>query len=434
MGDMLSQAEIDALLSGVDIGSDEPAPAKPADRPSLLTAEERDALGEIGNISMGTSATTLFALLGQKVNITTPVVTETTWEELTAMFRQPYVAVRVQYTEGLVGANLMVMKESDVKIITDLMMGGDGYGNIDGELNELHLSAISEAMNQMIGSSATSMSSMFDKRVDISPPESTQMRPDTDINRIRITEDDAIVKIAFSLTVGSLIDSEIMQLIPLKFAKEMVGNLMRPRSEAPIAPSTATPPPAQPQAPAPAPAMPSAPPPQQQQAAWPQPGPAQQGWPQEAAPPMPGYPPQYPQQGWPAYPQPMPPAYGYPQGAPPAYGYPQQPAPQAPVNPVNVQPAQFQSFEGGIEEFDRKNMGLLMDVPLQVTVELGRTTKRIREILEFGQGSIIELDKLAGEPVDILVNGKNVAKGEVVVIDESFGVRITDILHPSKRL
>ncbi len=436
MGDMLSQAEIDALLSGVDIGSDEPAPVKPDNRPSLLTAEERDALGEIGNISMGTSATTLFALLGQKVNITTPVVTETTWEELTAMFRQPYVAVRVQYTEGLVGANLMVMKESDVKIITDLMMGGDGYGNIDGELNELHLSAISEAMNQMIGSSATSMSSMFDKRVDISPPESTQVRPDTDINRIRITEEETIVKIAFSLTVGSLIDSEIMQLIPLKFAKEMVGNLMRPRNEAPIAPSTATPPPAQPQAAAQAPAMPSAPqqaapqqPFPQQPAGWPQPG-----WPQEAAPGMPGYPPQYPQQGWPAYPQQMPPAYGYPQGAVPAYGYPQQPMPQAQVNPVNVQPAQFQSFEGGIEEFDRKNMGLLMDVPLQVTVELGRTSKRIREILEFGQGSIIELDKLAGEPVDILVNGKNVAKGEVVVIDESFGVRITDILHPSKRL
>lgn len=433
MGDMLSQAEIDALLSGVDMGSDAPAASSNPQRPPLLTPEERDALGEIGNISMGTSATTLFALLGQKVNITTPVVTETNWEELVAMFQQPYVAVRVQYTEGLVGANLMVMKETDVKIITDLMMGGDGHGNEDGELNELHLSAISEAMNQMIGSSATSMSSMFDKRVDISPPESTQVRPDTDIDRIRISDDDVIVKIAFSLTVGTLIDSEIMQLIPLPFAKEMVLNLMKPKSEAPIAPSKAAPPPEQP---AQQPAMPQmAPAPGMQPAmAPPQPGmyPQPAGWPQEMQPPPYA---QYPQQpaGWPPYPQQ--PA-GWPQQPPPGYGYaqaPQQPMAQA-SQPVNVQPAQFQTFEPGLEEFDRKNMSLLMDVPLQVTVELGRTTKRIREILEFGQGSILELDKLAGEPVDILVNGKAVAKGEVVVIDESFGVRITDILHPSKRL
>ena len=453
MGDMLSQAEIDALLSGVDIGSDEPGPSS-SQRPSQLTPEERDALGEIGNISMGTSATTLFALLGQKVNITTPVVTETTWDDLVAMFRQPYVAVRVQYTEGLVGANLMVMKESDVKIITDLMMGGDGHGNEDGELTELHLSAISEAMNQMIGSSATSMSSMFDKRVDISPPESTQVNPDTDISCIRISDDDVIVKIAFSLTVGTLIDSEIMQLIPLPFAKDMVYNLMKPKSEAPIAPSRAAPPPETPSMSMPAQGAPTAgtaPPPMGMQ----QPG----GWmPEPQQPGYPGYPPQqsgypqqqpaYPQQqagyppqqaGWPGYPQQQqiwPPQ----QMPPPGYGYAPQPQQQMPMQsqpsapPVNVQPAQFQAFEPMLEEFDRKNMSLLMDVPLQVTVELGRTTKRIREILEFGQGSILELDKLAGEPVDILVNGKAVAKGEVVVIDESFGVRITDILHPSKRL
>ena len=459
MGDMLSQAEIDALLSGVDIGSDEPGSSS-SQRPSQLTAEERDALGEIGNISMGTSATTLFALLGQKVNITTPVVTETTWEDLVAMFRQPYVAVRVQYTEGLVGANLMVMKESDVKIITDLMMGGDGHGNEDGELTELHLSAISEAMNQMIGSSATSMSSMFDKRVDISPPESTQVNPDTDINRIRISDDDVIVKIAFSLTVGTLIDSEIMQLIPLPFAKDMVFNLMKPKSEAPIAPSRATPPPESPVMSPPGPGMPAggipagsmAPPmgmPQQggwmpeQQPAFPG-YPPQQGYPSQPQgyPQQPGYPPQQPgyppqQAGWPGYPQQQ---QLWPQQMPPpGYGYAPNPQSQAmpaqpPAAPVNVQPAQFQTFEPMLEEFDRKNMSLLMDVPLQVTVELGRTTKRIREILEFGQGSILELDKLAGEPVDILVNGKAVAKGEVVVIDESFGVRITDILHPSKRL
>ncbi len=101
---------------------------------------------------------------------------------------------------------------------------------------------------------------------------------------------------------------------------------------------------------------------------------------------------------------------------------------------VNVQPAQFQAFDENRILLEKKNISLIMDVPLEVTVELGRTHKLIKDILEFGPGSIIELDKLAGEPVDILVNGKSIAKGEVVVIDESFGVRITDILHPSKRL
>jgi len=108
--------------------------------------------------------------------------------------------------------------------------------------------------------------------------------------------------------------------------------------------------------------------------------------------------------------------------------------PQRSRNPVSVQPAQFQTFDDGLSASEKKNISLIMDLPLQVTVELGRTQKLIKDILEFGAGSIIELDKLAGEPVDILVNGKAIAKGEVVVIDESFGVRITDIIHPSKRL
>lgn len=451
MGDMLSQAEIDALLSGVDIGSDEPlSSGKQASLPQL-TPIERDALGEIGNISMGTSATTLFALLGQKVSITTPIVTETSWDEIVSMFQQPYVTVRVQYTEGLVGANLMIMKESDVKIITDLMMGGDGYGNSDGDLSELHMSAISEAMNQMIGSSATSMSAVFDKKVDISPPESMLTRSDMDMNRIRITEEDPIVKVAFSLTVGTLIDSEIMQLIPLRFAKEMVQNLLNPKSEAPIAPSKAS-----------APIESRRPPSGSENYGLPHPaGGANQGWPQQANQQMPpmqqpySSAPMYAQQA-PMYPQqPMyqqqapfqpdtpgnfPGQFPPPRQTPGVYG--QQPGwPETQQQsqwqsqpPVHVQPAQFQAFEPSLEEFDRRNMSLLMDVPLQVTVELGRTSKKIREILEFGQGTILELDKLAGEPVDILVNGKQVAKGEVVVIDESFGVRITDILHPSKRL
>jgi len=399
MGDMLSQEEIDALLHGVsseDESMTEDVANLAEPETEALTPEEVDALGEIGNISMGTSATTLYALLGQKVTITTPRVEVTTWDKIAKLFVKPFVAVKVQYTEGLKGLNLLIVKEEDVKIITDLMMGGDGFGNINGELNELHLSAISEAMNQMVGSASTSLSSMFDKRVDISPPESTLVDSAGNIDRIKIGAESSIVMIMFKLQVGELIDSEIMQLLPIPFAKEMVKNLMNKNklSHSVNDNGMAQQPPVQNQAP------------QMQQA------PLQQ--------------PQAPQ---------MPPQYAYqPEPQAPGFGMQMPRRPQPSPQPINVQPAQFQSFEEDAFAFDGNNIGLLMDVPLQISVELGRTTKKIREILEFGQGSIIELDKLAGDPVDILVNGKVIAKGEVVVIDESFGVRITDILHPSKRL
>ncbi len=387
MGDMLSQAEIDALLNGVS-SEDETTTEEKTDftgtEDIVLTPEEIDILGEIGNISMGTSATTLYALLGQKVKITTPRVEITTWDEIAKLFVKPFVAVKVQYVNGLEGLNMLIVKEEDVKIITDLMMGGDGLGNVSGELNELHLSAISEAMNQMIGSASTSLSSMFDKRVDISPPESTLVDGASNIDRIKIDNESSIVMVMFRLQVGDLIDSEIMQLLPIQFAKEMVEKLMDKNKLSQQVTEADT--------------MPQ-PPVQMQE-------------------------PQAPQMQ-PQYAQPAP-GFGMQM---PSMGQPQQPA-----SPVNVQPVQFQSFENEEFGYDSNNIGLLMDVPLQISVELGRTTKKIREILDFGQGSIIELDKLAGEPVDILVNGRIIAKGEVVVIDESFGVRITDILHPSKRL
>lgn len=520
MGDMLSQAEIDALLSGADVQEEAPFVVPSMTVPQLLTPEEKDALGEIGNISMGTSATTLNALLGQKVNITTPKVIETTWDEIEKMLERPYVAVRVQYTEGLRGANLLIMKEDDVKIITDLMMGGDGLNGLSSELNDLHMSAISEAMNQMVGSSATSMSAMFSHRVDIAPPESTKIGPDNELSSVRIDADPNVVKVSFTLNVGTLIDSEIMQLIPVHFAKELVAGLLKPKQEPePKAASV-------PQMNAGGGMQPDL---MQQfgQSSFGMPdmgmqggvqGHGQQGMPGKQQPygqqgyGQPGMQQPYAQQGFgqPGMQQPygqqgfgqpgMQPMYGqqgfgqpgmqpnqqgfgqpdmqqpygqqgvgqpgmqqpYGQqgmgqygmqqgyGQPAAYGqagfgmpgadmggFPQMQggAPFGAMGqPVNVQPAQFQTFDTDMPEFDRKNIGLLMDVPLQITVELGRTAKKIREILEFGQGSIVELDKLAGEPVDILVNGKAIAKGEVVVIDESFGVRITDIIHPSKRL
>ncbi|MEN2776579.1 flagellar motor switch phosphatase FliY [Acetivibrio clariflavus] len=389
MGDMLSQEEIDALLSGGSNTSD--GSSAGAGENNELSSQEMDALGEIGNISMGTSATTLYALLGQKVIITTPQVNVCSWEELYQQFNTGYVAVKVEYTEGLHGVNLLLLKENDAKVITDLMMGGDG-SNTTGELSDLHLSAIGEAMNQMIGSAATSMSSIFEKKVDISPPKAFCMSFDENSESV-FYPGDKMVKVAFKMVIGQLVDSEIMQLLPLDFAKSLVENLMnsnaggKSQSENNNVSSQKNEPQGQNLS-------------QQQQ------------YPQQ----------QYPQQQHYQSHQEMEQQY---------YG----PYPQTRIkDPVNVQAAQFQAFDDGVVSFEKKNIGLIMDVPLQVTVELGRTNKKIRDILELGPGSIIELDKLAGEPVDILVNGKTIAKGEVVVIDESFGVRITDIIHPSKRL
>lgn len=393
MGDMLSQAEIDALLSGAITSSDDTDNAETVT--AVLSEEEVDAIGEIGNIGMGTSATTLYMLLGHKVIITTPKVTVTTWDELTRQYPEPYVAVKVTYTNGLMGDNLLIMKEPDVKVITDLMMGGSGRIQEDSELTDFHLSAISEAMNQMVGSSATSLSSMFQKRVDISPPESQLIHFSEDLDKIRFDKSEQVVIVAFSLIVGDLIDSSVMQIIPIDFAREMVRSLLESQEMEAEAINK------EPEMPAVRPAVR-----QPEETIIPQ----QQAYnPQENV-----------------YSN----AYQMPNMTPPVSLQP--PVSHQPA--VNVRPVQFQSFDSGDLALEAQNIGLLMDVPLQITVELGRTSRKIKEILEFGQGSIIELDKLSGEPVDILVNGKNIASGEVVVIDESFGVRITDIIHPSKRI
>jgi len=388
MGDMLSQAEIDALLNG----NSNTSAADSFGDGDVLSSQEIDALGEIGNISMGTSATTLFTLLGQKVLITTPTVSVTTLEQMAGDYTLPYVAVKGEYTAGLTGMNLLILKEDDVKIIADLMMGGDGT-NTSGELSDLHLSAISEAMNQMIGSSSTSMSSMFDKRIDISPPKAFTIKFDSDNPLAEFGASDKIVKIAFKMVIGNLIDSEIMQLLPIDFAKNLVDNLLNVEI----------------------------------QGANNNPEPAKQPQQPQSQPQSQSQQPQYPSQQY-AVPGQQQMGYSMNMEQNNHREFPRN------TNPINVQPAQFQSFDDSRLVLEKKNIGMIMDVPLQVTVELGRTHKLIRDILEFGPGSVIELDKLAGEPVDILVNGKVIAKGEVVVIDESFGVRITDIIHPSKRL
>ncbi len=390
MDGMLSQEEINALLGGV---SDDTS----TESGISLQDEEKDAIGEISNICMGTAATTLYSLVNQKVLITTPVVKINNWENLTSNYEKPCVFINIFYREGIDGNNVLILKEDDVKIITDLMMGGDGL-NPSAELSELHFSAICEAMNQMMGSAATSLSSMLNRKIDISPPEAdlVDMAGDIDTSKVDAFLTSDFVQVTFRMTIGDLVDSTIMQLYPIDFAKELYQIFSGDGRDG-----------AKAEAPQPA-APPSAPtPPPQPQPALAQP--QMQGMPQQAM-----------------AQQPM---MGMPMMGAPMSGAPMMGVPMMPQQDVNVQSVQFQAFNPIVNPaLQQENIDLIMDVPLEVSVVLGRTRKSIKEILEFSPGTIIELDKLAGEAIDVMVNQKLVAKGEVVVIEESFGIRITEII------
>jgi len=376
----LSQEEINALLNGgaADGNSQN-------NNEDGLTNEERDTIGEVANISMGTAATALFSLVNKKVEISTPVVSTSTWQNIIDEYDKPCVLVKITYTKGLNGSNELVLKESDVKVITDLMMGGDGT-HTDGELTDIHLSAISEAMNQMMGSSATSLSAMLNRMVDISPPSSNliEMNSVKDAGDLDDFLSGTFVKIEFHLEIGDLIDSKMMQLYPLSLVHEMVSAVQNnmEADSASNAPTTSSV--------------------------------------QEV-----GQVPQSQMQMGSLETENQKKGVQNMQGG--GQGMTAASVPQG--KPVDVQPAHFSEFSSGSPVIAlQENIDLIKDVPLEVTVELGRTHKSIQEILDFAPGTIIELNKIAGEPIDVLVNGKYVAKGEVVVIEESFGIRITEIL------
>jgi flagellar motor switch protein FliN len=401
----LSQEEIDALLRGDTV----PAP-EPTANDFALSDEQRDALGELGNISFGSAATSLSTLLQQRVEITTPTVEVIHSSQIQNSFPKPYVMVAVEYTSGIKGSNALAIEMNDAKIIADLMLGGDGT-NTSGELNELHLSAVGEAMNQMMGGASTSMSQMFGTMVNISPPT---------VNVVDFSSGEAlelglsgwIANIQFQLRVGSLIDSRIMQLVPAQFAVEMLsalgisidGTAGTEGTASNVAPA----------------AEPHVTPPHMVQSVIP---PVAE---QRTVPPAPV------QQN------------AFSQSAVTAeltYGGQSTSGNMLRQEPGNVvqmplQRPEFVDFgkEAQISGAPPRNLSLLLDVPLNVTVELGRAKKAIRDILDLTPGAILELDKLAGEPVDILVNNKRIAIGEVVVIDENFGVRVTDIISPTDRL
>ena len=488
MDGMLSQDEINALLQGMDLSdtADSGAsPETPQDSSSAentdnayvkdvaptvgdeekLTDVEKDAIGEVANISMGSSATTLYSLVNRKVNITTPVVTLATWKTLLDSYEKPCVFIQIKYTKGLDGTNILVLKEHDVKVITDLMMGGDGT-NTEGELGELHLSAISEAMNQMMGAAATSLSTLLQTVIDISPPESSlfDLTEVKDGKEISPFLGGTFVKISFRMQIDDLVDSTIMQLYPIDFARKLVetfintqmANIDEVTEKKPEQPENDT------TAQIPAPGTDN----QTQMNNTNLNGMNQMGnmgmngmnqmgnmgmndmnqmnnmgmngMNQMGNMGMNGMN-QMGNMGMNGMNQMG--MNGMNQmgnmgmngmnqmGNMGMNSMNQMGMMGMPGQNVNVQPAQFQSFSNdNMGTTGQENIGLIKDVPLEVTVELGRTTKSISDILDFSPGTIIELDRIAGEPIDVLVNGKFVAKGEVVVIEESFGVRITEII------
>lgn len=380
----LSQDEINALLNGENSDNN-----KQNEELGELTGDEKDLLGEIGNISMGSASTALYQIINQNVNITTPVVTMATLAEIKSDFDAPTVVVDVKYTSEIIGRNILIIKIQDAAVIANLMMGGDGKVSDDVELTELEISAVQEAMNQMIGSAATSMAQMFAREVNISTPASKIWKNSDDKLTEDIPEDEKLVKVSFNMTIGDLVDSHIMQVLPLATAKKIVSIMMgTEESSTSTTEETASldnsnkiniekqePANAQAASIASEPAAPAT----SQSSAMPQPKPVVQA-------------------------------------------------------PVEVHNASFEPLQGTGSAGAPKNIDLILDVPLDISVVLGRTRMNIKDILALGTGSLIELDKLAEEPVEILVNGKQIAYGEVVVVDENFGVRITSIVSNADRI
>lgn len=370
MSSVLSQQEIDSLLNDtLPEGEDNQTLEENNSVNKYLSTMQVDALGEIANIAMGTSATTLSSLLGKKVEITTPQIISTTIKDLREKYPKPYVVVDVNYNMGLEGSNVLIIHTYDAGVIVDLMMGGDG-SNPPLELNDLHLSAISEAMNQMMGSACTSLSQMLDKRIDITPPSLELMQLNE--RELLVEEEDSVIKIAFRMVIQGLVDSEMMQLLPVKFAKSLIAEVLENnQTEKSLSEAKNT---------------------QEGKAS------VQTDAAHNAS------------------------AEGEKQGEPLQ-------------SQVPVSQAHFEALPQNSTLVNAPpNLNIILDVGLQLSVELGRTNKKVKDILELNTGSIVELDKLSGEPVDVLVNGKPLAKGEVVIIDENFGVRITEILPPTDRV
>lgn len=459
---------------------------------------EKDAIGEIMNITMGSAATAVSNMLSAKVWITTPTVTIEKAKDLIYPELEPSIHVKIKYIQGVSGENVLVLKQDDVQLILDQLMGLPLEVTDDFEFDEMNISAVCEVMNQMMGASATALSELISTPIDISTPQAEVSKDSVGVNPYGIPPEDNVCVVRFKLTIDNVINSEFISVMTIELAKEMAqkmiaaysgggaeekkeeeepsSNLSQDEIQALLSGAGSSGTAEEPAQPAPQPAQQTA---QQtapqggalsqdeinallngvnSQTSQPTPQPVPQPAPQQTAQTaynqqaqnMQGVPPQMngmPQQNM-AQPnisnqagvsqqagmpqmnmQPGAMPYGGYYGMP--YGYP----PMQPVqkgSAVNVQAVQLQSFEDytnkDLNADQNDNLKLLMGVPLDVTVELGSTRKKVKEILDFTQGTIIELERQAGSPVDIIVNGHLIARGDVVVIDDNFAVRITEII------
>ncbi|HEY9899730.1 MAG TPA: flagellar motor switch phosphatase FliY [Pantanalinema sp.] len=358
-----------------------------------LTPELLRSLEEVGALALGSGATTLSILLNKQVTIASPRATVVASNELGTVLKEPVVYVDVP--ASVAGDPLtmaFVLTQNDTSIITDLMMGGEGTPP-SAIIDDLQLSAISEAINQMLGMAANTLNSTYGKKLEIQPPQAGVMDNPEDNSLPPSYQQGSLAAVAFQLSIEGLVTSTLVQLLPEESARVMGEAFAAQAASEKTVPAAA--PPAPKAAPVPQPAPPT-------QAPQPAPQPVHAPAPQ------------------------------------PAYAAAPQPAYAAPAAalavPVNAQAAQFAPLGAASQTMaPPSGLDLVMDVPLKVTVELGRTRMQIRDVLELGKGSVVELDKLAGEPVDLLVNGKLIARGEVVVIDENFGIRVTDIVSPAER-
>ncbi|API89650.1 flagellar motor switch phosphatase FliY [Marinilactibacillus sp. 15R] len=366
----LSQEEIDALLNGTGAAatSEEESVTETINTDDQVSQNTKDILGEVGNISMSQAATTLSQLLNRTIKITTPKVSGVTLKQIVDECEVPKVVTTIGFKEGLVGNNVLMIDVEDAIIIADLMMGNDGKDVEGKEFTELELSAVAEAMNQMMGSASTAMATMFNKKIDIQPPEVEMWNSPEEATLENITDENLICKTSFHLSVEGLLESEIMQILPMETANEIVEIMLGDEAEVLQGRETNT-----------------------TEAKTLQESKSDN---QSVA----------------------------------------ETARKPETDSVSVQKPQFQELEqNGIKSAPR-NLDLIMDVPLDFSVVLGKSKKTIRDILSLGTGSVVELDKMTDEPLEIYVNGKLIAEGEVVVINESFGIRITNILSKEQRI
>ncbi len=390
--DFLSQEELDALLGAINAGGDDSAgggdaAASGASEPQgSLTAAEIDMIGELGNMIMGSASTALFTIIAQNVDITTPQVSVLKMSELRNRFDSERVVTTLNFEDAIEGLNVFVLDKQTAAIIADLMMGGGGE-NADPEMDEMKMSAVGEAMNQMMGAASTSMSDFLGSSVNITPPSvsifnfddaTAQFPPVADKN------DDEVVLVSFNMSIGTFANTNIFQILPIDFVKSLYAKVAGETAQA------------------------------------------------DPTPPPQAQPVQQPVQQQPMYQQPVQqPMYQQPAQQPQGAYMPPMPQKQ---DPVSASPVEFEDFDQPVYTQLPKQLELLYDVPLDITVELGRSKLTLKEIMDLNIGSIIELDKLTGEHIDILVNGKVIAKGEVVVVSESFGVRITEIVNQKDRI